>query len=177
MIRRYGIIGAIVVVLVGTFAALYINEASKPGERVSIMASQHLGANVPSPVQYNSDPPTSGPHHEFPPQFKIYTEPMTKELAIHGLEDGGVIINYHPDLDTPTVDKLGAIATSYLEQGGYMSHVIMTPYPDLSHPIVLTAWGRILRLQAFDEPRIREFINAYVGWDHHAGQEGKRVTR
>jgi hypothetical protein len=175
-IRRYGIIGAIVVVLLGTFAALYIAEASKPGESVPLMATQHLGANVASPVEYNSDPPTSGPHYEIAPAFKIYSEPITKEIAVHGLEDGGVIINYRPDLDKPTVDKLAAIATSYIEREGYQNHVLMAPYPDLSHPIVLTAWRRIQRFDALDEAKMRTFIDAYVGWDHHAGREGRRVT-
>jgi hypothetical protein len=116
---------------------------------------------------YNSDPPTSGPHSQAVPAFKIYTEPITKELQIHGLEDGGVIIHYKPDLDKPTVDRLGVIATSYLEQSSPRNHVIMAPYPNLSHPIVLTAWGRIDRLDVFDEARIRRFIDAYVGIDHH----------
>jgi hypothetical protein len=126
-------------------------------------------------IQYNVDPPTNGPHVEAVPQFKIYTEPITNELAMHGLEDGGVIINYRPDLDKPTVDRLAAITTSYLELGGGRSHVILQPYPNLSHPIVLTTWRRIDRLDAFDEPRIRRFVDAYVGIDHHEGTEGKRI--
>ena len=176
MIRRYGIIGAIVVVLIGTFVALYINEASKPGESIPAMANrQHLDPGQLSGIQYNSEPPTNGPHSEAVPSFKIYTEPITNELALHGLEDGGVIINYQPELDQPTVDKLAAIATSYLEIGGGRSHVIMYPYPGLSNPVVLRAWRRLDRLSEFDEPRIRKFIDAYVGIDHHESSEGRRI--
>jgi hypothetical protein len=173
-IRQYGIIGGIVVVMVGIFIALYISEASKPGESVTAMASRsHIDPGTT--IEYNTTPPTNGPHVGSVPQFKIYTEPITNELAVHGLEDGGVIINYHPDLDKPTVDKLAAIATSYIEIGGGRSHVIMAPYPNLSHPIVLTTWRRWDRLPAFDEARIRRFIDAFVGIDHHESTEGRRI--
>jgi hypothetical protein len=175
-IRRYGIMGAIAVVLVGIFVALYISEASKPGESVAAMANRsHLGDGQLSGIPYNSEPPTNGPHSEAVPQFKVYTEPITNELAIHGLEDGGVIMNYQPELDKDTVDKMAAIATSYLEIGGGRSHVIMYPYPGLSDPVVLRAWRRLDRLPVFDEPRIRKFIDAYVGIDHHEGSEGRRI--
>ena len=175
-IRRYGIIGAIVVVLLGVFLALYIRELNKPGESVPAMPTQnHLGANQVASTPYNTDPPTSGDHFEGSPAFKIYTEPMTKELTVHGLEDGGVVMNYQPELDKAVVDKLAAVATSYFELEGGRSHVIMAPYPGLSHPIVLTAWRRIDRLNEFDEPRIRRFVDEYVGIDHHKGREGQRI--
>lgn len=174
--RRTAIFAAIGLVLLGTIVALYMREANKPGERVTPMAERnHLGPGQLYTGRYSTDPPTSGPHTESVPAFKIHTEPITKELQVHGLEDGGVIIHYKPDLDKPTVDRLGVVATSYLEQRGGRSHVILAPYPDLSHPIVLTAWGRIDRLDAFDEARIRRFIDEYVGIDHHEGREGQRI--
>jgi hypothetical protein len=143
-LRRTAIFAAIALVLLGTAVALYVREANRPGQSVGIMSQRdHLGPGQTYAGNYNSDPPTSGPHSGSVPVFKIYTEPMTKELQVHGLEDGGVIIHYKPDLDKPTVDRLGVIATSYLERSGSGYHVIMAPYPNLSHPIVLTAWGRM----------------------------------
>lgn len=146
------------------------------GEKVPAMETrQHLPAGTTSPLPYNSDPPTNGPHVDSLPEWKVYSTPITKELAVHGLEDAGVIINYAPDLDKASVDKLASIATSYIELGGGRGRVIMTPYPNLSHPIVLTAWGRIDRLNVLDEAEIRRFINEYVGIDHHEGTEGRRI--
>jgi hypothetical protein len=146
------------------------------GEKVPPMEDrQHLPAGGTSPIAYSTDPPTSGPHVEQIPEFKIHSQPITKELAVHGLEDAGVIINYIPDLDNLSVDKLASIASSYHELSGGRSRVIMAPYPNLSHPIVLTAWGRIDRLDSIDEARIRLFIDEYAGIDHHEGSEGRRI--
>lgn len=151
-------------------------EAIEPGQLVDAMPNrQHLPDGEVSPILYNSDPPTNGPHVSQVPAFKVYTEPITKELAVHGLEDAGVIINYRPDLDKASVDKLASIAVSYEELGGGKGHVTMAPYPNLSNPVVLTAWRRIDRLDVLDEARIRRFIDAYVGIDHHEGSEGRRI--
>jgi len=175
-LRRNAIIAAAVLVFVGFIAVLYIREANKPGESVPAMAVRdHIAPNTTSPVAYNTDPPTNGPHVDALPEFKVYTEPITKELAVHGLEDAAVIINYKPDMDKESVDKLASIATSYIQLGGGRSHVILAPYPNLSNPIVLTAWRRIDRLDVLDEARIRRFIDEYVGIDHHVETEGKRI--
>ena len=45
--------------------------------------------------------------------------------------------------------------------------VILEPYANLETPIVLTAWTRIDKLPSLDEQRIKEFISAYKGIDHH----------
>lgn len=170
-IRRIGIFAALALVLAGVVAALVAQEMSKPGESVPMMVSNHIEYNPGSPPVYNSDPPTSGPHVQSVPQFKVYTEPMTKELQVHGLEDGGVIIHYKTGTDQATVDRLASIAGLYLQQSRPKNHVILVPDPNLSHPIVLTTWRRIDRLDAFDEARIRRFIDTYVGIDHH-GESG-----
>ena len=80
---------------------------------------------------------------------------------MHNLEDGGVIINYRPDLDKASVSRLEGIARSY------DSDIVMAPYPGLSDPVVLTAWTRIDRMGTVEDARIRRFIDAYRGKDHH----------
>ena len=39
--------------------------------------------------------------------------------------------------------------------------VIATPYPDLSSPVVVSAWGRQLALDSADDPRLAQFIATY----------------
>jgi hypothetical protein len=177
-LRRYGIIAAVVLVLIGIGVALYMNEANKPGQAVSAMANRsHIPANSVSPAPYNTDPPTNGPHVDQLPEWKVYTTPITNELAVHGLEDGAVIINYKSSLDKESVDKLASIATSYIQIGGGRGRVVMTPHDSagMTDPIVLTTWTRIDRLGTVDEARIRRFIDTYVGIDHHEGREGVRI--
>ncbi len=50
---------------------------------------------------------------------------------------------------------------------GRFEYVIVASYPDKPHRITLTAWGRIQTLDAYDEARIKAFIAAYAGLDHH----------
>jgi hypothetical protein len=173
--RTYSIVAVAVVAVVAIATFFIMREANKPGQSVPIMLERnHLTNATDAHVAYTTDPPTSGPHTQAVPQFKVYTEPIDKELQVHGLEDGGVIVNYKPDLDKPTVDKLASLVGVYNGTPG-KENVVMSPYPGLSDPIVLTTWGHIDRLATFDEVRVRRFIDEYVNIDHHEGTEGQRL--
>jgi len=90
----------------------------------------------------------------------VHTRPIIRELQVHNLEDGGVVVQYNcecPDL----VTKLKAIVDKYDR------HVILAPYPGMKHKIALTAWTRLDTLDELDEGRILRFIEAYRGIDHH----------
>src|SRR5574337_203355 len=126
---------------------------------VAILPSPHVPPRTPHPP-YNSDPPTSGPHAPGLARWGVYTEPVPKEMQVHNLEDGGVVIHYScqdcPDL----VKQLTAIAERY-------DRVILAPYTNLDRKIALTAWGTIDQFDQFDEARIVQFIKAHIGIDHH----------
>jgi hypothetical protein len=174
-IRNYAIAGGVVVALIALIGWMVWREASKPGQAVQPMAQRnHLQSASEGHAPYSTSPPTSGPHTSSVPAFRIYDEPLANEEAVHGLEDGGVIINYRPGLDEATVTKLKDIATAYINTPG-KNHIIMTPYPDLSNAIVLTTWGRWDKMDTLDEARIRNFIEAYVNIDHHEGTDGQRL--
>jgi uncharacterized protein DUF3105 len=160
-IRNIGIIAAIVIVVAVLFGLAALREANKPGEYVAMMPSSHIPTAQTPHAAYNSDPPTSGPHINLVPAWGIHDQPIDKEFQLHALEDGGVVINYKPGIDQATLDKLKALTESYPDK------VDLIPYPNLSNPIVLTAWTRIQRFDTFDESNIRRFIDAYKGIDHH----------
>lgn len=161
-IRRFGILAAVIVLVIGGATAYFLNEAGKPGEGVAQEPSLHISDENSPHASYSTDPPTSGPHVNKTLPWGVSTTPLVKEKAVHNLEDGGVIISYRPDMDKATVDQLAEIARSY------DTDVLMAPYPGLSNPVVLTAWGRIDRLNSLDEARIKRFVDAYRGKDHHA---------
>jgi hypothetical protein len=159
-LRKYAFTGIAVAVIGGLAFAYWQRQANKPGESVMQIRSPHISEDDPTP-NYSTDPPTSGPHYENVAPWGVSAEPVKKELMVHNLEDGGVVISYRPDIDAATLDQLKAVT------GSYPTEVLTAPYPDLSNPIVLTAWRRIDRLDAFDEARIRRFVEAYRGIDHH----------
>ncbi len=165
LFRRVGIIAALAIIILGGGLVAYLGEANKPGEGVGQEPSPHI-ASVSDPHSYSTDPPTSGPHLRNMAPWGVTGTPVPKENEVHNLEDGGVIIHYRPDLDKATVDRLAAIARSY------DNYLLMSPYPGLAQPIVLTAWNRIERMNTFDDARIKRFIDAYRGKDHHAESGG-----
>lgn len=174
-VRKYAIMSAAILVVVAVIAWVMLRDAGKPGQGQAIMTDRtHLQSATDPHVPYSTDPPTSGPHTQAVPAFKVYTEPIAKESQVHGLEDGGVVINYQPELDKATVDKLAEIANLYIKTPG-KENIIMSPYPGLSNPIVLTTWGRMDRLDTLDETRIRAFVDAYVNIDHHENSDGQRL--
>lgn len=163
-LRKYAITGIAVAVIGGLAFAYWQRQANKPGESVMQIQSPHITKDDPTP-NYSTDPPTSGPHYDNLAPWGVSAEPVKKELMVHNLEDKGVVISYRPDIDAAILDQLKAVT------GSYPTEVLMAPYPDLSNPIVLTAWRRIDRLDTFDEARIRRFIDEYRGIDHH-GESG-----
>jgi Protein of unknown function (DUF3105) len=151
-----------VVVVAGAAAAYFVyrTPAEPPGVTMPDQGNRHLKTAADPHEPYNSEPPTSGPHLPYIAPWGVHSRPIPRELQVHNLEDGGVIVQYNcecPDL----VAKLRDVV------GRYDKQVILAPLPDMKSTIALTAWTRIDTLPTFDERRIRRFIEAYRGIDHH----------
>jgi hypothetical protein len=145
-------------IVVGYFA--YRAQANLPGVQFPDQGNLHVATADSPHVQYNSDPPTSGPHLPYIAPWGVHTRPIVRELQVHNLEDGGVVVQYNcecPDL----VAKLKAIVDKYDR------HVVLAPYPGMKRKIALTAWTRLDTLDELDEGRVTRFIEAYRGIDHH----------
>jgi hypothetical protein len=155
-------VAVVAAALVGYWA--YRAAADLPGVKLPDLGNAHIQLATEPHVPYNSDPPTSGPHMPYIAPWGIHTEPIVKELQVHNLEDGGVMVQYHcatpcPDL----VAKLTEIVRRYETQ------VILAPYPGMRTRIALSAWTRLDAFDDFDEARVVRFIRTYRGIDHHKG--------
>ena len=127
-----------------------------PGERVREVGNPHIPVGTKG-TGYSSNPPTSGEHYGSEAKWDVYTQPVPDELVIHNLEHGGIWISYKDPNDTELAAKLAQVARRY------STKVIVTPRPQNDTPIAVAAWGRLLKLQTFDEQKIVAFINAYRG--------------
>ncbi|HEY1371118.1 MAG TPA: DUF3105 domain-containing protein [Candidatus Binatia bacterium] len=141
-----------------------------PGQFVSSLGNRHIMEAEVGLTRYNSDPPTSGPHLPQVATPGIHKDPIPKELQVHNLEDGFVVIQYNcPPADESCktlIDQLSEISRKY-------DKIVLAPYPGMSNKIALTAWQRIDKFDDYDEPRIVRFIESYIHIDHHpAGGEG-----
>ncbi len=148
----------------------------EPGEAVPSLGNDHVQSLETPHPPYNSKPPTSGPHLPQIARWGIYGQPIPNELQVHNLEDGGVLIQYDCKNCEALIQKLEQIAKDYYKQAeeekkkskfSRYAHIVVAPYPGIGAPIALTAWTRIDKFSEFDEARIRRFVEAYVGIDHH----------
>lgn len=178
-------VGAVFVLLIGLIVYLNVR-GSQPVTGETVLASQgntHIEFGSPSPVAYNSTPPTSGPHYGNLVGWGIYNEPQRYEHLVHNLEDGGVVVYYQcPDGCSEMVQELTDLVRPYIDQG---RHVVLVPndpnwsingsqplQKDMGATIALTAWQRILKLDEVDSGAIRTFIERYEGIDHHVAGIG-----
>jgi hypothetical protein len=111
-------------------------------------------SHTTDPVIYDQDPPVGGAHHPQWLQCRAYDQPVPNEMAVHTLEHGAVWIAYRPDLDPADVRTLEGFTSR--------SKVLVSPYPGLDDPVVLTAWATQLRLDAVDTDLIDQFYRAFV---------------
>ncbi len=160
-VKKYA---ALAVVLLAIGAGIFglIRSAGKntatstasPGERLADKGRNHVESV--SLNDYNSVPPTSGPHFGSQTNWGIHKEPVPEGYQVHNLEHGGVLIQYKPDLAVDIVDKLKAVGESY-----DWKKIILAPYAPLDKNIGITAWTRLDKFDDFDEARIRAFIDAH----------------
>lgn len=132
-----------------------------PGEAVEIMDSPHISQTRADTVEYNSQPPTSGPHFAFTVATGVYQRPVAAGLFVHAMEHGHVIIHYAPGTPDDEVTALTKLAKRY------GADVMLHPYPPLERGIALAAWGRLDRLDQYDEDRLVAFIEALRGRYQH----------
>ncbi|HIE65630.1 MAG: DUF3105 domain-containing protein [Nitrospira sp.] len=144
-----------------------------PGTSVPSLGNRHISSIRATHPPYNSKPPTSGPHTHNVAKWGVYRQQIPNELQVHNLEDGGVLIQYDCKDCKDLIKQIEKLAWSYLKKskkGGESSrygHLLAAPYAGLETRIALTAWTRIDKLDDFDEARIKRFIEAYIGVDHH----------
>lgn len=164
-------VGAIVVVagLIGFFVVRQVQ--AQPGRNVPLQGQQHINKGDRH-AAYNSTPPTSGPHWnlpgEAPVSWGVYKEPIPNEAQIHDLEHGGVMIQYNCRDCPELVAQLEEFYERWWPENRLplfpnSSKLIVAPYYDMPSKIALTAWGRIDTMDAYDEPRMIRFIEAWRG--------------
>lgn len=107
-----------------------------------------------TPVDYPQTPPVGGPHHPTWQTCGVYAAPIVNEHAVHSLEHGAVWITYQPDLPAAEVEALASLTRR-------STHRILSPYPGIDSPIILSAWGYQLKLESSDDPRLMEFLLQY----------------
>lgn len=111
----------------------------------------HLAPNETF-TDYQTNPPTSGPHRAQPAPWGSYRDAPEQETLVHNLEHGGIVIHYK-DLSDADVDRIDAFADSY-DNG-----VISAPNPNIETPVAFAAWRHHQTCEELNFTVIEGFIS------------------
>lgn len=157
-------VGAVVLALVGTTTAVIVDarteqaavEAAAEQPIPDVEETTDLSANhVETPIAPSALPPLGGDHDPVWQNCGTYDEPVPTANAVHSLEHGAVWVAYRPDLPADEVGMLRELVEGE-------AYALLSPYPDLAAPVVLTAWGVQLELDDVDDERIPAFLAKYL---------------
>ncbi len=116
---------------------------------------------------WNTVPPTSGPHYEVPAIWGSYDEPVNQAQLVHNLEHGGIAIQFGDEVPRATVAQLQSFAQDN-PRG-----TVLAPYPALGNQIALGAWvtedaskpeegtAYLAKCTGFDQGAFDAFFDAY----------------
>lgn len=152
--RWIGVACVAVLILLGVVVAVARSGGRGSTSIVGVRTFGGLSRNhVSTPVPYPQAPPVGGDHDPVPQTCGAYSRPIPNERGVHSMEHGAVWITYRPDLAQPDIDRLRA----YADQG----FVLISPYPGLLTPVVVSAWGRQLQLPSATDPRLGRFVHEF----------------
>lgn len=121
-------------------------------ERVTT-AHYSAGQHVAGSIAYREKPPLGGLHNVVWQTCGVYDAPIHNEHAVHSLEHGAIWITYRPGLAPEELATLKALAGD--------DFMLLSPYPELGHAIVASAWNHQLTLDRADDPSLSAFIAEY----------------
>lgn len=148
-------VGVLVVAGLGVGVTAAIRAGGTDANLTGVQSFSEKHAHVKGKVAYPQTPPAGGDHSSLLLNCGIYTSPVPNENAVHDLEHGAVWITYRPDLPKADVTRLTAFATD-------KSYLDLSPFPGLPAPVVVSAWGKQLRLSGAADPRLEAFVKKYT---------------
>lgn len=140
-------------------------------EAHDILASPHVDTVRPS--DYNSNPPSSGPHYPVWARWGVFEEPIDRGYLVHSLEHGAVVLSYrcaNRAACPETHDALAAFAMRLppepicLEMG-LRRRIIVVPDPQLDPSVTVAgaAWGVTYRANCVDPSSLETFVLGTTG--------------
>jgi hypothetical protein len=116
--------------------------------------------HVTKPVEYGTNPPTSGNHNPVPTPDGAYATSPTKEHLVHALEHGRIIIQWRPGTPRSRLAQLKGL----FDEDPY--HLILVPNnTDMPYAVAVTAWGHSAGCKKFTDDAFdvfRAFKTRYV---------------
>lgn len=174
--KKWGLPILLVIIVGGMIAIFAVGNKPAPakpdsqllGTKYPELARTHIAAGTTTPVPYNSNPPSSGPHYSdanCPAKWGVIDASTVQpdECYVHNLEHGGIWISYKPDLDANDIQKLKDLF-SQLPLSTQFNEIkaILVPRAANPHSVEVVAWNYVLDLDSVDGAKIRQFYLDHV---------------
>ncbi|MGK4005644.1 DUF3105 domain-containing protein [Sorangium sp. So ce1036] len=137
---------------------------------LTVSSAQHVSPCTP--VQYATNPPSGGDHWAMWAAYKSYETPVPREIYVHSLEHGAIVLAYRcPPSGCAEVKALleavraGAASDPrcLVSPGGPEARLVVTRDEALDTPVAAAAWGATYTATCLDEPSLVRFVA-----DHYA---------
>jgi hypothetical protein len=166
--RQWLIGGGIAALLLaaGLIGLLGRDRVSAMGDEVPVASADHVTEGT-DPGPYETDPPAGGKHYptDYPSGLYEDGDPETQGVhpegyLVHSLEHGYIIYWYNCAADAQvSCDELKTAIRQVMDENDNYK-VIGFPWASQAEPLVMTSWGRILRLDGPDLEAMRNFYTA-----------------
>ncbi len=128
---------------------------------------EHIPPNAPPP-DYETNPPTSGPHVEPPFQQAdgAYAEMPAEIDFVHSLEHGRLEIQYAPALpEEAQLELIGLYDTMY-------GATLLFPNEDMPYEVAATTWTNLLACPSYEGAATLEAIRQFgrATWGRYGGE-------
>lgn len=124
-------------------------------------------------IEWDSNPPSSGPHFPIWAAYQAYTTPVPRGYYVHDEEHGGVVLLYTcsdpagcPQVAAALQSVSDSLPDDPLCTGageGVRVRTVITPDPLLDVPVAAAAWGWVYRAQCVDLPTLKAFAQQHYG--------------
>ena len=135
--------------------------------RVVTAAKSGVHVDLNARPNWNTFPPSNGPHYSVPAVWGFYTDPVPLIQAVHNLEHGGIEIEWGNKVRRAEIEK---IRRFYDKSPNAM---LAFPLARLGNKIALVAWtqkpgesrgqGRIAECTRYDQSAFKAFRDAFRG--------------
>jgi hypothetical protein len=169
-IRRTILLAALALMLVALAVAAFTTSffglaTPSIGRTLPLLPADHVAEGTP--IEYNSRPPTSGPHFAaWYPTYGVFEQEIPAGNWVHNMEHGAVVLLYNcPEACPDLVNQIRQLHND-LPKGRNarrgVARMLALPYKDMDHRIAVVAWGWLLELDQFDRDQILRFYEARI---------------
>jgi len=117
-------------------------------------------------IQYQHNPPSSGPHYPAPKDWGFYDQPVAAGYFVHNLEHGGIVVLYDcPNGCANLVTELKQIDQTFPKDKYAEVKMVISPYHPLPNgaQVSVLAWDHEFDFtKGFNRAQLQQFYQQYV---------------